>query len=384
MARRDPNKFEVKGNPSVWVRIYRHGREGESKDALWHYVFWRDGKRYRGSTGKLDHSEAQAEARREVEKVINTAPHTASPLTLSQAVALYLAAKWPNVEPSNRSHVDAKNRLEAFAEDRGNDTSISVLDMNGARDLVSAYLDKRKASVSAVTVHNDRRAISGLFTWLIEKRRVPFTDNPARRKLLSGLPIAKPAIRPTLPDSALQDFIEATRGSDVYPAVVLGLAIGMRPRAAARLKWQDVDFDNAVLQVKDKTGSRPRPLSKWAVAELQALHTKRNPKPEDGLLAMHPDTVFHEFKKVRDGKGLPATATLQALRRKFVQTLWQNGVEPQKVARIAGNSVGVIAKYYAELDAEHCRKEVELLDFSPTTASQTASPKAKKKRQKAS
>jgi len=150
-----------------------------------------------------------------------------------------------------------------------------------------------------------------------------------------------------------------TKNSDVYPAVVLGLAIGMRPRAAARVLWGGVDFERKRLTFKDKTSKeKTRALSAWAVSELQAVHAIRKPAATDTVLGIHPDTVFHRFKKLRDAKGLSANVTLQGLRRKFIETLWKNGVEPQKVAAIAGNSVGVIQKHYAEMTAEQCREEV--------------------------
>jgi hypothetical protein len=44
-------------------------------------------------------------------------------------------------------------------------------------------------------------------------------------------------------------------------------------------------------------------------------------------------------------------------------------VAPQKTASIAGNSVGVITKHYANLDAEQCRDAVANISFGLTSAS---------------
>lgn len=69
---RNPNKFEVKGNPSIWVTILRRGRKTtDPAEWCWHYVFWRNGKRHRGSTGTTSHTDALTNARAVAEKTMS-------------------------------------------------------------------------------------------------------------------------------------------------------------------------------------------------------------------------------------------------------------------------------------------------------------------------
>ena len=244
MAKGDPNKFEVKGNPSIWVTILRHGREGDhDKDTRWHYVFYYNGKRHRGSTGKFEHADAKTVAQTEAEKIRDFKPHPAGGLTLGAAIAKSIATRWPVEQVradagetvNNESYSDAKGRLTAFSDSTGENTSLSSLDFDGFTHMIQAYVDKRRADgMSGRTIKNDQLVISAFFTWLMKakdehgKRLVPqLRSNPAQKDLLT-LPPAESVKLPDLNDVERKALIKVARGTELWPVIVLCLGAGFR------------------------------------------------------------------------------------------------------------------------------------------------------------
>ncbi len=232
MAKRDPNKFEVKGNPSIFVTIARHSRDGDhAKDACWHFVFWHDGKRKRGSTGKTEHADAVEVARKEAEKVMNAAVNPSGGLDLGATVAQYLEARWPkdrkpDVRKGNRSYQDAKSRLELFVEYTGKDARLSSLDLEGAKGLFRKFLKKRKADgMSARTVLNDKLILSRFCSELLEADPavVYWPANP-----LSFVKSDKPDAPDAVPltEEDVQAVLSKGKTSAAWPLIVLCLGMG--------------------------------------------------------------------------------------------------------------------------------------------------------------
>ena len=395
MAKRDPNKFEVKGNPSIWVTILRHGREGDhDKDARWHYVFYYNGKRHRGSTGKIEHADAIVFAHAEAEKVRDFKPHPAGGLTLSAAIAKSLATRWPVEQAkddagetvSNESYSDAKGRLTAFSESTG-ETSLSSLDFDGFTHMVQAYLDKRRAAeMSGRTIKNDQLVISAFFSWLMKakdehgKRLVPqLKSNPAQKDLLT-LPPAESVKLPDLNDVERKALIKAARGTELWPVVVLCLGAGFRPKGACVSPWSKFDLERGTFTVMEKNVERVVPLSDWTWKELKTWTASHSiDTASQTVWPYHHDTAHDQLAKLRTKHGLSARTTLQALRRTADTLLYAAGVNPQEAAGIMGHTIQTAERHYVRAMATD-RVKVQALDF---TEKDSAQPHKKPRKRKA-
>ena len=72
---------------------------------------------------------------------------------------------------------------------------------------------------------------------------------------------------------------------------------------------------------------------------------------------------MHSFMRMRRAAGLPDHVTMQACRRTFLKTLFENNVPVQLAANLAGNSLEVIQKHYVELETLNAHSVVECVRF---------------------
>jgi integrase len=377
MARKDPNKFEVKGNPSTWVTIARHSRDGiGDKDSPWHYTFWRDGKRHRGSTGKLDHAEAVAVARGAAEKVMTTVQHSATALTIAQAVEAYKNTRWPEGERAgNRTYQDFKSRLAALVAWTG-DTALSTMDAEEARKLTQRYINNRSAKgASGQTLLNDRLVLSRFFASLIKDGTVAWTFNPAAHDRLTLKRIDRHDPK-QVTDKDLETLLREAKGRAVYPLIVLCLGAGLRPAEASRVAWRDINFDTGTITVFGKSRGRTPIMSAWIRSELEALQTASPDADTASRLFPHNSfTAFDWFADVRKAAKLPDDVSLQSLRRAAARRSAPRMTMMQYAAYF-GHSLAVAQRHYIGygLDGQGNTVNVSGLDFSDISKKASAPP----------
>jgi integrase len=280
-----------------------------------------------------------------------------TPVTFHESIIAYLDSHWPEDQRvNNTGYVDAKSRFGALLRSVP-DRPLVGMGIDEAVDVVQQFVDYRKVmKLSGTTIDNDRRVLSGLFSWLCQRRLVEFRGRPTDRRWLQLPPKVHVRKRP-MSDDEVRAMLEHTREHWIYPYVVLEIGCGLRPRGAARLKWTDFDWDSRQIRVTEKRRERLVPMSDWVCAEIQGWRTKhmwRTP---------HPNTVSKTFAKIRNKLELPKQVTLQAARRSFVKKLWEANVSPQLAAAICGHSVAVAEKHYASLDATNAHATVNLVNF---------------------
>lgn len=375
MAKKDPNKFEVKGNPSIWVTILRHGRDGDhEKEALWHYVFYRNGKRHRGSTGKSEHADAIQAAREAAEKAMGALPSTTAGLTVAQAVEAYKSQRWP-VEADrkgNRTYQDAKSRLGFFEGFAGKDGSLSTLDAREAKKLTQRFLDDRAANGSGgQNLLNFRLVLSRFFAWLIGEDHVRWDFNPASHDRLK-LPGVEREAPTHLSDDEISTLLKFSRGKAIFPVVVLCLGCGLRPREATRVTWADIDFNQETVKAFGKMrGRRPR-MPAWVVTELKAIQTASQPtETASPLFAHNHFTTFDMFAEVRKAARLGEHVSLQALRSTAAARAHVH-MNPNEYAAYFGHSLAVAQQHYIGYGAKDdgARVSVAGLEFGGLTGLQ--------------
>ncbi len=192
------------------------------------------------------------------------------------------------------------------------------------------------------------------------------------------------------------------QNSDAY---VVMLNTGLRAGEMLSLKWNNVDFANNTLSIKEGTecvkdnnpkspthgkyvfksvpytkNSRPRkvPLNKTALARLNALKEWQNQNDiqsdyvvsnKNGDIVLY-STFLDTFKRVCSAAGieLPSNTELHVLRHTFASILFRRGVDVKMISDILGHSsVKITMDIYVHLIQEQNIKAVRLMeeiDFS--------------------
>ena len=340
MAKKKREGFQViAGNHRVWVVLRKQGT-GD----CWHATFWFKNKMHWKSTGTPSVTAAEYIAKDKVTEVVEGTAATGC-LTLRAAIDKCVAARWPTPESHNQHRKVTLLNLNAFAEISGEDTDLLRIGADGTRKLVGDFIDKRTKQVKPRTVLNEQRKLSRLFAWLMKKKLVNWTTNPASMKL-HELPQVTEVVRPPVSPGELVKLLKAAQQSTIWPSVILCLTTGLRPIGTLRIKWDDVNFETRRLTVTEKNRTRVVPLSPWIVGELKAWKEKST---GDHVVDLKDRTLHYWMNKIRKDQGLRPEATLQGCRRTFISNAMDQGLSAELVASVAGNSVAVIEKHYKEL-----------------------------------
>ena len=147
---------------------------------------------------------------------------------------------------------------------------------------------------------------------------------------------------------------------------------GIRRSEACWLTWDDVDFKNRRLYIREKCvegktwypktkRNRVVPMSKKLIEYLNLQHEQSRssiwvfPSPEGKR--WDPMNLTHGFKKIVRAVGLPWT--LLDLRHTFGSHLAMRSVSLYKISAFMGNSPEICRKHYAALLPEELHNDVE-------------------------
>ncbi|MBE7466709.1 MAG: hypothetical protein HS116_24840 [Planctomycetes bacterium] len=336
---------------------------------LW-YRFWLGGKKYSASTGHVIERDARSIARTEVVRAIESAaiPGGTRDFSLDRAIARYLEQM-----PAGTSHGHRKSarlRLAKFAAAAGPDLNLAGMTADQMNGRIQEYLAARaNAGRGAVTIRNDRLALSGLCSWLLGFREpdgtrlVGWTHNPAGAKLAPTPRIAR-NIKPPLSDGMVERLLELAKPTVLYPAAVL-MVSGCRPIGVDRLVWADFDAKARTVTIFEKGQRTPVPLSRWAVNELAAWRKSRSPCPPDDAKIL-PSTRYgmdNALKYLRQATGLPDEVTWGALRRYADFKLYQAGVSPQAAGAQMRHSPSTAQRHYVDWKRLTSHETAEVLSF---------------------
>lgn len=140
---------------------------------------------------------------------------------------------------------------------------------------------------------------------------------------------------------------------------VLALATGLRQSNIRLLKWEDVDFDNWTLAIRETKNGQPRhvPVVGMAQRTLQA-HYDRDPTQEGWVFKGYRDgapwSLHSAWQRVRANAGL-ADFRFHDLRHTVASYLTQGGAGLAQVADALGHKTLVMARRYSHQSAEHVR-----------------------------
>lgn len=219
------------------------------------------------------------------------------------------------------------------------------------REHIDAYITARaSANIAPATTNRELAAISALYRYF---QREGLTDrNPAKYMSRRKTPTNIPSTIPT------EDLKQAYEHAFGLVKVWIGLlaTTGMRISEMQLLKWEDIDFDHNLIEIKGK-GKKERLLhtTSEALAQLRELKTRCC---VSGFIFGHYGQreiryqIWKALKPFCNAKQLSP----HAIRHTFATNLATNGVNVTTIASILGhNHIETTQKY---IDLSQARREV--------------------------
>lgn len=225
-----------------------------------------------------------------------------------------------------------------------------------------AQIAKRKnrygEPVSGATVNRHLAALSAVCKWAW-KELGWLPSNPVLA--VSKLPEADGIVRFLSDDERKALFAACRKHSNpnIYVAVLLALATGLRASNIRFLRWGDVDFDRWTLRIVETKNGQPRyvPVVGAAQAALQA-HYEADPTKEGwvfkGARDDAPANLDKPWREVRDAAGL-VDFRFHDLRHTTASYLTQSGAGLAQVADALGHRTLAMARRYSHQTGEHVR-----------------------------
>ena len=202
-----------------------------------------------------------------------------------------------------------------------------------------------------------------------------------------------------LNENQIAIVLEKLQGHDLFPIVALELATGARRGELLALRWQDVDFEAATVQVsrsleetaaglrfkapKNKYGQRTISLPPSAVADLRAHRLKQltlraalgqgRPAPDALIfstiesLPLSPDKLSRDWRRAVAALDLPAVR-FHALRHTHASVLIASGLDVLTVSRRLGHGSPVVTlNTYAHLFGKTDEKAANAIEAALRT-----------------
>lgn len=196
---------------------------------------------------------------------------------------------------------------------------------------------------------------------------------------LRGVDAPIPPERPvaTLSGSEFMSYVDAFRGHELAPAVVLAVSTGFRPCEVAAACWEDIDFHQREVtchrglhEAKSETWFEPTktarsnrtvPLSDWAINLLRPLRGIGPLVPVNGG-HMKPSELQRKYRRQLKASGL-RYVPMRDLRHTYGTLMIEAGVPLAVVSRMMGHSTTAITdKFYVRPHKEAQRAAVDALD----------------------
>lgn len=179
----------------------------------------------------------------------------------------------------------------------------------------------------------------------------------------------------TLPQ--LLQLIEAMKGNQAQPAVVLAGLLGLRESETAGMMWSAIDLKKGTITIqrqnrasgmkeetKSESGMRTLPLTAFVADYLKALpkHSPFLMTSMDGKKPIHPSVIYHRTMDAMEAEGLPKIR-FHDLRHSANNILKQLGVPSETRRDILGHSdTSVTENTYTQTVDWEMREAMEKLE----------------------
>jgi integrase len=255
--------------------------------------------------------------------------------------------------------------------------NVRSADMTQSRieDFLADRVDKQRLSQS--TRNRYIAELKRLFNWGMEYRsdgmnKPPLVEhNPA--VALKRSKEKKYQRKRFLSQEELSRFLEACR-DDFRPFVVTALHGGLRRGELFNLRWEDIDFTNRLIVVRDSKSGDPReiPMDETLAGALRGLPSrfKRGyvfPSPKTGGRLTD---VKKQFRTVLRKANIQ-NFRLHDARHTFASYLVMNGVDLKTVSELLGHADTRMTERYSHLSPKHKARAVKILDSALQTDTKT-------------
>jgi len=326
------------------MAIYKRGK-------TWYIDHYVDGKRYREAVG-LNRKVAER--------------------ALAKRMTLVAEKRFLNVVPSQKVTYDQlaehytkyanANKLSAERDRR----SIAVIRRwFGGRRLkqitalaIERYKCERRKEVGPATVNRELACLKHMFTKAIQwdltlenpvKKVKLFRENPGRIRYLDKNEIAR-----LLKEAA----------DHLKPILVIALYTGLRKSEILNLTWEDVDFKNQLIYIRNSKNGEAReiPMANKVFSTLGSLPVRHDRifTHNDGSPVKDIRTCFYNAVK----RAKIQDFSFHDLRHTFASYLIMNGVELVTVKELLGHKSINMTLRYAHLSPSHKQSAVNTLNYN--------------------
>ena len=270
--------------------------------------------------------------------------------TFKELARLYIAYAKLNKKSWIHNVYNIKNLISFFGED----TLIS--DITALK--IEEFKAYRRQKVKSSTVNRDLACLKHMFTKAIEWGKT--VDNPTKKvKLFKE---NNKRLR-YLTKVEIERLLQASAGH-LKPILITALHTGMRKSEIFNLKWEDIDFNNKVIQiVNTKSGDKryipiDATLMRTLKGHIRKIHSPYVFSNQEGKPYCDLKRSFHSALK----KAGIEDFTFHDLRHTFASHLVMSGADLTTVKELLGHKKIDMTLRYSHLSPDHKRRAVEVLD----------------------
>jgi integrase len=156
--------------------------------------------------------------------------------------------------------------------------------------------------------------------------------------------------------SEIKAILQAFHGTNDYYLVMFLLLTGCRPSEALALTWDKInlverfiEFDQAIVAGELKKGLKSQKRRKFPINDQLRELLTQIPKNDNDLLFPVNWSRFRSSWKRTLQSACVRYRSPYSLRATFISEMIKKGLNPALVAKIAGNTPGIIFKHYLEV-----------------------------------
>lgn len=326
-----------------------------------HLDIYHAGKRRRVSLNTSDMREAKR-AKAEMERRLATdgwGKGSGDGMKLSAMMNTYLDYSYATKSPKTAG-MD-RDALRAFIRVVG-DIELGDTSMEHFEKFRLARLKE----VSPVSVNVHLRHLRAAFNWAVSRGLLK--ASPAAKVRLNRVPQnMHPRFLSESEIARLRQEIE--EDAELLRVVNAGLWTGMRRNEIVSLQWSDVDLDQNLITVRNRTGFRTKSRKSRAIPICEPLRhmliAMKPPKaaPSDRVFAITYWVLGKRFLRAVRAAKLPDYVTFHTLRHTFASHLVMNGVDLASIQEILGHFDVTVTMIYSHLSPGHLADTVRKLPY---------------------